>query len=68
MDDLPVFNELAEVIVLQWLKEQRKLAMHGAQRPLDTEDCLKTVTAIDGVLRYIMTADEFREWSNHMPD
>lgn len=51
-----------DACVIEYLKDTRRTELQMARRPCDTADSMEVVAAIDTLLKYLMTREEWDAW------
>lgn len=62
--EIEIPSDGADAIVIAWLKDYRRTCIDGAQRPLDTADYVRTINAIDEILRTSMTKEDWDTYAS----
>lgn len=61
--ELDVHSDVSDALIKAWLISHREMAVNSMHRPCDMDDALETVDAIDVILRYMMSEEEFVTFS-----
>lgn len=57
--EMDINSDEAQALVIAWLKDYRDICIAGAKRQCDTVDYIRTVNAIDEILKTSMTKEEW---------